>query len=274
MKLQEIISTKLGKPEPAQDASELPQPDPESQSDPEDRPLGHGSYALVLPDPSDPHMVIRKEYKFTEPRTNGYFRWARRIRKEAEHNPYLPRIYEISQEVDPGNSKQRRFTYKLERLHGGYELSPQQILSLARNTMKNFDVHLLRDLDFQDYVKQYARTLAQFHPDDPSKIYPLKDKAKIIELGRKVLDEISQGEIDASNNELPWIIWSVFVYGLEDALLTGRAQLVSSRKLTQAYSLVQELKPLHGLTDIAPENIMVRLHPPQIVITDPLASER
>lgn len=268
MRLDEIISTKLGKPQPAQDPSELP------QSDPEALPLGQGGYALVLPDPSDPHMVIRKEYKFTDPSSNGYFRWARRIRKEAEHNPYLPRIYEISQEVDPGNSSKRRFTYKLERLQEGYELSPQQILSLARNTMKNFDVHLLRDSDFQQYLKDYARTLAQFHPDDPSKVYPPEDKTKMIELGRKVLDEISQGEIDASNNELPWIIWSVFVYRLEDALMTGHAQLVSSRKLTQAYSLVQELKPLHGLTDFRPENIMVRLHPPQIVIIDPVFSDR
>lgn len=265
MRLDEIINTKLGKPEPAQDPGELSRSDPEA--------LGHGSYAKVLPDRSDPHMVIRKEYQFTAPRLNGYFQWAKRIRKESEHNPYLPRIYEISQEIDPGNSNKRRFTYKLERLHEGYELSPQQILSLARNTMKNIDIHLLRDSDFQDYVKQYARTLAQFHPDEPSKVYPPEDKAKMIELGRKVLDEISQGEIDASNNELPWIIWSVFVYGLEDALLTGRAQLVSSRKLIQAYDLVQELKPRHGLTDFRPENIMVRLHPPQIVITDPVFSD-
>lgn len=268
MRLDEIISTKLGKPEPAQDPSEPTRypADPEA--------LGHGSYAKVLPDRNDPHMVIRKEYKFTDLRLNGYFQWAKRIRNEAEHNPYLPRIYEISQEIDPGNSSKRRFTYQLERLHDGYELSPQQILSLARNTMKNFDVHLLRDLDFQQYLKQYARTLAQFHPDDPSKVYPPEDKTKMIELGRKVLDEISQGEIDASNNELPWIMWSVFVYGLDNALQTGGARLVSSRKLIQAYDLVKELKPLSGLTDISPENIMVRLHPPQIVITDPLFNER
>ena len=268
MRLDEIISTKLGKPQPAQDPSEPTRypADPEA--------LGHGSYAKVLPDRNDPHMVIRKEYQFTDPRSNGYFQWAKRIRKEAEHNPYLPRIYEISQEVDPGNSSKRRFIYKLERLREGYELSPQQILSLARNTMKNFDVHLLRDLDFQQYLKQYARTLAQFHPDDPSKVYPPEDKTKMIELGRKVLDEISQGEIDASNNELPWIIWSVFVYGLDDALQTGSAQFINSRKLIQAYDLVKELRPLSGLTDISPENIMVRLHPPQIVITDPLFNER
>jgi hypothetical protein len=153
-------------------------------------------------------MVLRKEYKFTDPRSNGYFQWARRIREEAEHNPYLPRIYEISQEIDPGNSKQRRFTYKLERLREGYELSPQQALAVAHTALNTFDEHLLSNLEFQHYLKQYARTLAQFHP---GKVYPPEDKKKIKELGRKVIDEISSGEIDASNNELPWIIWSVFL---------------------------------------------------------------
>lgn len=135
MLINEVIKTKVHPFTPADDTKsrgDFETLDPEA--------IGQGGYAKVIPDPNDPHMVIRQEYDFTDPLRNGFHQWALVIKKEAASNPYLPRIYEIKGEyVRKGSAVLSRFDYTIERLVQGENLNRKQIVAIGESIFTNFE---------------------------------------------------------------------------------------------------------------------------------------
>lgn len=135
MLIKEIVRTTYHEPQQVPKASSRGSWD---QEDPEA--LGQGSFARVIQDPADPHMVLRQEYKFTDPRKNGFLHWAQEVRDHAAENPYLPRIYDIEQEQ--ARTKGRvlsRYTYRIERLFSGETLNAEQILALGEYNFRDYE---------------------------------------------------------------------------------------------------------------------------------------
>lgn len=135
MLINEVIKTKVHPFTPADDTrsrGDFETLDPEA--------IGQGSYAKVIPDPNDPHMVIRQEYDFTDSLRNGFHQWALVIKKEAASNPYLPRIYEIKGEyVRKGSAVLSRFDYTIERLVQGSTLNRKQVVAIGESIFTNFE---------------------------------------------------------------------------------------------------------------------------------------
>ena len=136
MLIKEIVRTTYHEPQQVPKASSRGSWD---QEDP--AALGQGEYARVIQDPQDPHMVLRQEYKFTDPRKNGFLHWAQEVRDHAAENPYLPRIYDI--ESEQARSKRQvltRYTYRIERLFSGEEtLNTEQILALGEYNFRDYE---------------------------------------------------------------------------------------------------------------------------------------
>lgn len=136
MRITEIVRTAFSEPQQAKDTSSRGswgEEDPEA--------LGQGSYAKVMRDPQDPHMVLRQEYNFTDPRKNGFLHWAEEIRDHAAENPYLPRIYDIEQEYSRNKGRVlSRYTYRIERLFSGEDtLNTEQTLALGEYNFRDYE---------------------------------------------------------------------------------------------------------------------------------------
>lgn len=171
MRITEIIRTSFSEPQQAQDISSRGswgKEDPEA--------LGRGSYAKVIQDPSDPHVVIRQEYNFTDSDKNGFLQWALAIRDHAESNPYLPRIYDIDQEYHRvKNRVLSRYTYKIERLFSGEILNTKQILALGEYNFRDYEALMeklngpkWRSLDDESLWDQLTKMLRIYLPDSSS----------------------------------------------------------------------------------------------------------
>lgn len=135
MLINEVIKTKVHQFTPADDTrsrGDFDTLDPEA--------IGQGGFAKVIPDPNDPHMVIRQEYDFTDSLRNGFYQWALIIKKEAASNPYLPRIYEIKGEyVRKGSAVLSRFDYTIERLVQGNTLNRRQVVAIGESIFTDFE---------------------------------------------------------------------------------------------------------------------------------------
>lgn len=204
MRISEIIKTTWQQPRPGSQTKIVPGTED----------LGTGYFSVVKIDPEDPHLVIKQEKEFLDPQGNGFLHWAKQIQKHAEHNPYLPRIYEISPEILAPD--QQRFTYKIERLFHGQKLSPDQVNLLAQKALTGAPAEQITDwYELIRYIRDHVK--------DPSRFRSEKLRQAI----KLILDS--------------------------ELAVLGRTTHWPASELSQ-------------------NNVMVRLHPLQMVITDPVIS--
>jgi hypothetical protein len=219
--------------------TKAPPAEPRPMKDPRKARKGEGGYAKVSPVKNDPHMVVRKERKFTPPRENGYLQYVKTIEKHMAENPFLPRIYVANEERDPENPNLRRYTYQIEKLlHPqklGRKFTPQQMMDVGDALINNW-----REV----FVKSRAR-------------YKLNSQRLSNKLVWMLLVYQIEQAIEHDNYS-----------NIKEPLLAQACQLsLGARAHTRGRHGDE-----HPDMDIHMNNVMARLTPvgPQIVITDPI----
>lgn len=223
--------------------------------------LGSGSFAKAVIDPADPHMILRKEFRFTHDEDNGFLHWAKAISEEFDSNPFLPRIYDIETEVDepeqsmtptpkgiqnpfwsqaPDRSGQRaRHTYRIERLFPGESLTKKQIIALFE---ANFD-------EYGDFITGWYTRAGETTPTD----------------WNALIKSISVDDL-----------WDDSVRYMRNLIVRNETSKIKSDELIKANEIIKKAASKRigretSITDIYQHNVMVRLYPLHLVITDPIA---
>lgn len=220
--------------------------------------LGKGSFAKAVIDPEDPHMILRKEFRFTHDEDNGFLHWAKAISEEFDSNPFLPRIYDIETEVDepkltpnpkglspfwsqaPQWSGQRaRHTYKIERLFPGQSLTKKQIIALFE---ANFD-------EYEDFITGWYTRAGETTPTD----------------WNALIKSISVDDL-----------WDDSVRYMRHLIVRNETAKIKSPELIKANEIIKKAASERigretNMSDIYQHNVMVRLYPLHLVITDPIA---
>ena len=220
MRLSEIIKPTFTEPKKGTEYAPLDSDIPGS--------LGHGYEARVIPDPTDPNVVLRQELDFTLPQNNGYLSLVKLMSKEAETNPYLPRVYDVTGEISPINKRLYRYTYRIEKLHPGYKLPPEDIMFLGKKTIK----------DFEEEVKQ---KWPEFETNPPPEFSD--------ELWGFLVNRIEAYARLKKYNKF-----------FSNKIVIAYQLILKAQDMLRTYHTV--------FTDISPENVMVRLHRLQIVFSD------
>jgi len=220
MRLSEIIKTKFVEPKKGKEFEPLEKDPPES--------LGHGYSARVMPDPKDPNLVLRQELDFMLPQDNGYLSLVKVMAKESETNPYLPRVYEVTGEISLINKRLHRYTYRIERLHPGYELRPEDIMYLGKKTIKGFE---------EEVKQEWPRYETKPPPEFSSELW-----AFLVRLIEKYMQEKKYDKF------------------FSNKIVTAYQLILKAQDIIRQYR--------SEYTDMSPENVMVRLHRLQIVFSD------
>ena len=104
-----------------------------------------GADSVVSPHPSDPHMVIKREKYYRDPKVNPYYQYVKTIQNAqmAQENPYLPKVKVLSAKSNPKVPTEIEITYEIEKLFDPRDLyghlDIKIIKSLGDKMFKDFN---------------------------------------------------------------------------------------------------------------------------------------
>lgn len=77
-----------------------------------------GADAVVIPHSTDPHMVIKKEKYYRDPKVNPYYQYVKIIQDAqlSQKNPYLPKVGILNAKANPELPTEIEITYEIEKL--------------------------------------------------------------------------------------------------------------------------------------------------------------
>lgn len=109
-----------------------------------------GRDSVVSPHPSDPHMVIKKERYYRDPKVNPYYQYIKTIQNAqlSQGNPYLPRVTVLSARANPDQPTEIEITYEIEKLFDPSDLYGHLSLRIIKG---------LGDRMFNDYENLITR---------------------------------------------------------------------------------------------------------------------